>query len=386
MDDLDRIAGLHAAERPPSPATTAAARARLLAEARPAVRRPGPMAPRTRVAVAAFLAAAVVATAWGLYAWRTRPLYGVEPLAGQSGPAARFLLAAADGRARNPSDGEVWYRRSTVGGTVLVTSPYRPGVRYAMEVEQDDYTLTVAHGTLPRRRFSHAATSRGWQGRRIDVRPATPVDRTIWKADLRPDAATLGVNAPERAIGPEMGNGPVLDFGDEDARKLPADPAKLRAWLLNYATQFDHQRLPDPDRYLFGSASFLLVDAPVSDAVRIATYRVLASLKGVQAITATDAAGRISKGVAMRETTPENGTVELQLLVDARTGRLTASQTVIITPGSRNAGLRPGSRWFYEIVRQAEWTRTPPEKLLPKPDEEDDNVERGMVEISPPSE
>ena len=53
------------------------------------------------------------------------------------------------------------------------------------------------------------------------------------------------------------------------------------------------------------------------------------------------------RGVAMRQTTRDYGTIEWQLLIDPGTGRLTASQGIIVAPGRKNAGLRPGTRQFF---------------------------------------
>ncbi|QXJ21651.1 hypothetical protein AGRA3207_002526 [Actinomadura graeca] len=375
MRDLDdRIAGLHTATRPPSAETTAAARSALISEmgstAKPRrgrLKNVRPRAARWRVSlIAGATAAALVAGGWGFWSWHTRPLYSPEPLAGYSGPAATFLLAAADARARNAGDGQLWYRRAAVGGTVMAKSPYRAGVTYPMEVERDDFLLASTRKPFTADGSSHPTRHLEWPGDRLRVRPATPAARTEWKTDLRPEAEDLHIDSPGASVGPEMGGGPVLDFSDDTARRLPTDPAELRAWLLNYATRFDHKRLPDPELYLFRSASFLLVDAPVSDKVRIATYRLLASLKNVRAVTTTDAMGRSGQGVSMREVSEESGTLDIQLIIDPRNGRLIASQQIIATPGRLNAGLPSGVRWYYEVIRNADWTTTPVAELLPK--------------------
>jgi hypothetical protein len=82
-------------------------------------------------------------------------------------------------------------------------------------------------------------------------------------------------------------------------------------------------------------------------------------------VTATDAAGRSGPAVAMRESTREHGTIEWQLFIDRSTGRLTASQGVVVRPGTANAGLKPGVRQFFEVVSRAEWTNVPPMEQYP---------------------
>lgn len=376
MDDLTLISRMHTAERTPSPETTRAARRRLLAEAArtaatPVRGRRGaplPRSKRTMTLVAAATACVLAGVCWTGYRWETRPLYHPEPLADQNGPASTFLLAAADAKTRHASDGRFWYVHRVVGETVVASSPYHPGVHYTVQLTRDSYSLGAKSakefGTLPRDKGPLTGTR--WDGPNVDVRPATPADAKAWEADLRPGAQDLHLPGPDEERGPFKQEGAELDFGIRDERRLPANPPELRAWILNYATKFDHTRLRDPDLYLFTAAPILLVDRVVTDRVRIATYRMLAGLHDVKTINGTDAAGRPGRGVAMRQTTRDYGTIEWQLLIDPGTGRLTASQGIIVAPGRKNAGLRPGTRQFFEIVKTAEWTNAPRDSLLPK--------------------
>lgn len=373
MDDLTLISRMHTEERPASAETEQAARRRLLAEAAaPRTRRLARLLqPKRRAAlVAAATACALAAASWTAYRGETRPLYQPEPLAGQNGPASTFLLAAADASTRHASDGRLWYVHRVVGKSVVVPSTRHRGAHYTVQTTKDAYILSAKSakdfGPLPGGDL-HAPTSLGWDGEKVAVRPATPADGRAWKADGRPDAARLGIgNLGDEVGGPFLQEGAELDFGVDEARRLPADPSELRAWLLNYATKFDHRRLRAPDLYLFLNAPSLLADRPVTDRVRIATYRMLAGLRGVKTINGTDAAGHQGRGVAMRQTTRDYGTIEWQLLIDPETGRLTASQGIVVAPGTKNAGLRPGTRQFFEIVKTAEWTNAPRDSLLPK--------------------
>ncbi|WP_026411453.1 hypothetical protein [Actinomadura oligospora] len=289
--------------------------------------------------------------------------YEVEPVEYQRSDAARLLLAAADGMAKTSGKGDLWYRRSSVGETVVVRSPGRPGVKYAVRVEQDTHLLASADEPLPARdgqgrpvRRKDRVRSSEWSDDQVTVRPASPADEAEWKADGEPGSGALHTGEPARSPGPGMaGGGSALDFGVDEARRLPADPAELRAALLNHAARSGHERIRSTDEYLYSGASVLLVDVPVDDDVRVATYRLLASLRGVRAVTAADATGRRLQGVALRRATPENGTIDSELLIDPADGRLAAGQDVVVTPGTRNANLRPGDLWRYEIVRQAGW-------------------------------
>ncbi|WP_026411454.1 hypothetical protein [Actinomadura oligospora] len=379
MRDLEVLAALHKPERAPSDAARAAARSLLMDEitreggGRRRALAPG-KPPKAGFLLLLGAVAATSLTALSLVTgfWRdVNPYYKVEPIEYRKGDAAQFLLAAADGRAKAPSKGDLWYRRSSIGETVVVRSPIRPGVEYTVQVEQDSYLLaspkplSMGDGLRRRNGRTPRVLSTEWYGDEVTVRPASPADAAKWEADGKPDAADLG-GEPSRSIGPEKGGGPVLDFGVEGARRLPADPAELRAALLNYAVKVGHTRVEDPDEYLYFGASFLLVDVPVADDVRTAAYRLLASLRGVRAVTAADATGRRLQGVAFRTTTYEDGTMDSELLIDPTTGTLVAAQEVVVTPGMCNADLRPGDRWRYELVRQAGWTDRPAESLLPK--------------------
>ncbi|WP_131735802.1 hypothetical protein [Actinomadura roseirufa] len=248
----------------------------------------------------------------------------------------------------------------------MAKSRHRKGVMYPMELDRDDFLLASPLKPFAGSDAAHPTTRVEWPGERLRARPATAAARSAWNADRRPSADGLRTEAPERSIGPAMGGGTALDFSDETARGLPTDPAELRSWLLNHVTRTGPKSLRDPDLFLFQSASFLLGGAPVSEKVRVATYRLLASLKNVRLINATDARGRSGKAVSMRETSNGAGTVDLQLLIDPRNGTLTASQLIVVAPGQRNAVLPPGVRWYYEVIENAEWTEKPASSLLPK--------------------
>jgi hypothetical protein len=329
---------------------------------------PLPRSKWTMTLVAAATACVLAATAWTAYRSETRPLYHPEPLADQNGPASTFLLAAADAKTRHASNGRLWYVHRVVGESVVVPSTLHPGVHYTVQITKDAYALGARSakdfGRLPHENGDTTGIS--WDGDGVDVRPATPADSKAWKADGRPGTKDLRLSGPDEERGPFQQEGAMLDFGPADERRLPANPSKLRAWILNYATKFDHRPLRDPDLYLFLNAPSLLADRAVTDRVRIATYRMLAGLRDVKTITGTDAAGHPGRGVAMRQTTRDYGTIEWQLLIDPETGRLTASLGIVRTPGRENAALRPGTRQFFEIVKTAGWTNAPPDSLLPK--------------------
>ncbi|WP_433330546.1 CU044_5270 family protein [Spirillospora sp. CA-294931] len=369
MDELTMVSELLTEERPASAQTTRDARRRLTTEISGRRRRPS----RRGLVLVAGATAASLAVGVAYHQWTTRPLYKPEPLTAQSGPAANFLLAAANAKEKAPTDGRLWYVSSVAGTTEFVPSPKKPGTRYSLEVRQGRYSIAAKTENGLGKDWS----SLGGELGDPEIRPVGPADERAWTADGRPGVSDFqlpcdpkgrsacgGLGAQER--GPAPGEGAQLDFGVETARKLPTDPSKLRAWLLNYATKFDRRRLRNPDLYLFAQASYLLVESPVPDRVRVAVYRVMASLNGVRMITTRDADGRAGRAVAMRQTTPEHGTLDWQLVIDGSTGRVTATQAIVERPGTANSGLRPGTRQHFEVIKKSEWTNAPYKSLVPK--------------------
>ncbi|MFG2002274.1 hypothetical protein ACGFNU_24290 [Spirillospora sp. NPDC048911] len=359
MDELAKVGELLTADHPSTVHAIEKSRRRLLNEATRAhrwhPRRSVTRMPRRQVALVVVVTVVITLVGgWGARAWWTRPLYRPEPLAGQTGPAASFLLSAADGSARRVATGAHWYLEALNGITVVVKSPTRPNVRYTVEISRSTYALAVDARKERQGKWAQ------WDGDDVVVRPLSDADRAAWTADGEPDAFALNAELPARLDGPDTQEGGYFDIGPAEARELPADPSELRAYILNYATKFDHERLREPDLYLFVYAPLLLAELPVSDRVRIATYRILASLKGVRMVNATDAVGRSGRAVSMRQTTRDYGTIDWQLFIDPWSGRLTASQGVVVTPGAKNAGVPPGSRQFFQVVRKADWTNEPP--------------------------
>lgn len=383
MDELKMVRDVLTEERPADESTKAAARARLLGEAAPGRRpvfprvRPGvPATRRARLGLVAGVAAAAVAVAGGVHYVQTRPLYHPEPLAGAQGPAGRFLLSAADAKQAHATTGRFWRVDETIGRTVVLRSRHQPGVRYRVELSSDRHTLSSKepngiHGT------SGDSDAESWDDDHgvYRVRPVGARDRAAYIADGRPRPdyelssgayGRVGAWSGEPQRGPVDPEGGALDFSRETAEDMPADPSELRAWLLNYATRFDHERLRNPDLYLFTNASALLLDGVISDQVRASTYRILAGLKGVRPIHDVDYGGaHRGRGVAMRQVTARYGTIDWQLIIDSQTGVLEGSQAVVVKPGPKTAGLRPGDRLYFEVVRNASWNNTPQHRQEP---------------------
>ncbi|WP_204078604.1 hypothetical protein [Planotetraspora phitsanulokensis] len=150
-------------------------------------------------------------------------------------------------------------------------------------------------------------------------------------------------------------------------QELPADPDRLRDWFLslpNSPTQpapqvgVTPQGLPDAtlapvpspvlndaqiNEWLFGAASKMILESPITPAGRAAVLRMLADIPGVELIGKVhDADGRAGTAIAWNHRTPD-GKKEVhsqaRLIIDVKTGRALAAEDVVTGP---NNMLYPG--------------------------------------------
>jgi hypothetical protein len=185
----------------------------------------------------------------------------------------------------------------------------------------------------------------------LGAEPLTATDRAAWQRDGEPatwaDATTVDGADPEgRSISttgrPPFGN-PIgtgaqsFALGDRNVTQqeldaLPTDPARLRSTLLGYFAGGGGDLPSDPDRWLFTVGSSIVVDLPVSPAVRAAAYRMLDGLHGVRDLgSVQDADGRTGQAVAVVDDT-RNGTFESRLVIDPASGRPLAQETWAVGP------------------------------------------------------
>jgi len=105
---------------------------------------------------------------------------------------------------------------------------------------------------------------------------------------------------------------------------LPTDAAALKSWLLN---RFQQVGIQEPRDYaLFWNAKSLVMDLPVTPAVRAAAYRMMADLTGVTLLgTVTDQRGRSGMAVAYTRG-GDAGSSEVRLIIDPATGQALAEE------------------------------------------------------------
>lgn len=151
----------------------------------------------------------------------------------------------------------------------------------------------------------------------------------------------------------------------EDLRKVPADPAALKKYLL---TMYSGQAGPEVeqagrvDLWLFSVARDLLNGFfPVSQAVQAAAYRMLAELPGVKVIPSTrDPEGRPGSAISITEQQQKRGLVEHRMVFDPATGAFLANLEIAAQPAGQLAGVAPGTPYATYVYLVDVWTDESP--------------------------
>ncbi|WP_141956500.1 CU044_5270 family protein [Actinoallomurus bryophytorum] len=232
----------------------------------------------------------------------------------------------------------------------------------------------------------------------LGAQPATPADREAWRKAGSPRVFRTSrgkrTRAPERVVvwrgsAAEIldGMGAASQAGLDRLRQLPADPGKLRTWLLAlpdsptqrkpnvgklpsaFPSAMPRPWAPPPgtraalEEWLFVQGSSLILYSPVTPKVRAAAFRMLATLPDVKpAGTVRDAYGREGTAVAMDEIDPLGQPIHVQqrLVIAPASGRALASEEVVLGPNANFPELPTGSVGSTTTVRTADWTDTAP--------------------------
>ncbi|HEY3687284.1 MAG TPA: CU044_5270 family protein [Streptosporangiaceae bacterium] len=305
------------------------------------------------------------------------------------GPGRPVLLAAADTAAHAaPGAGRYWRTSADVGNVVRVggAEPYLIAERGRVEAWSARASGDFSGYSQP-----------------LGVDLATAADRAAWRRDGSPTswngAAATGLADPEGYTdgGGTARTAPGARVNDTDAggtpgkpfmvgpralspaglRALPADPAKLRALLLQDWRRLRSAGDQTEASYLMETAPRILT-MPVPPEVRAALYRMLAGLPDVRSLgTVRDVAGRRGAAIAVDavhrqcgDGRPADGgavgrvpwcTVQQRLVINPATGMpLAVELRYVKRPDGRwNA---PGGLFSYQVYRAAGWTDAAPPK------------------------
>ncbi|WP_246380315.1 CU044_5270 family protein [Nonomuraea soli] len=212
--------------------------------------------------------------------------------------------------------------------------------------------------------------------RDLGVTPATDADRALWEKAGSPREVSFNGHkritmqgGPSKPHAGKSADKEIFWLGRNvtmaDLQALPSDPEALKADLLRfYKGQATESNAPSTeDGWLFQVAEGLITTMPVSPEVRAGAFRMLASLPSVTSLgQVTDAAGRTGTAIAIEgesQTTPgdaKKGVVQIQLIIDEKSGRALGRQSVVVVAGGAQKGLAPGTVWNAMTVLEARWT------------------------------
>ncbi|MEU4428963.1 CU044_5270 family protein [Actinoplanes sp. NPDC024001] len=325
--------------------------------------------PAGALAVAAVAAVAVSVTGTG----------GAPPAPGGTGPAtgaarppsaSQLLLAAAERSSQDvPGTGRYLVVRTENGSVLTVgsgASTYRMTARTSFE------TWLSRSGKEPGRVISQP----------LGLTPLTPSDAAAWRAAGSPATVLVGKPLPNGELGPgspvSVAAGPRRSDTNRDAqtyavgadgisvrdlKKLPAEPAALRAALLRHFDGGGGDVPTDREQWLLTVTSGLLTEIPVSGPVRAAAFRLIATLPGVRSLgVVADQHGRAGQGFAFTSASAFTGAIERRFVIDPASGRVLGEESRVLRPAGTTARLEPGSLLAYQVVLEQRITGgTPPE-------------------------
>ncbi|MEW2356262.1 hypothetical protein [Spirillospora sp. NPDC029432] len=301
----------------------------------------------------------------------------VAPQPGADGSARSILLAAAEQAAQEP-EGRYW-RVQTIDGQAYRVGKGAGG--YTILGHQSQWDRWTARST---------SDTDVHYARDLGAKPLTLADKAAWLKAGSPatmrvwsdDRWTTLSTVPGRTPGARSG-GWTADKTDPARKKLmnkkrdercarPGDPS-LR-WSCHARKQAPGDWLhtaedPKQVKAVLGTGDAggrlmagydFLTHRPATPKVRAAAFRALADVSGVRSIgEVTDDRGRTGIGLAARGTAA--GTVyDYQLILKPGTYELLAGRRVVVKPGGKMAGMRPGDVLSRELVLSAGWTDKSP--------------------------
>ncbi|MFI6484970.1 CU044_5270 family protein [Nonomuraea sp. NPDC050663] len=347
-----------AADGPVDPRTRHAELAHAFAQPRQAPRRsrkPLVWSVGLAAAAAAVTAVAVVGVPETV---QQRPPAAATTAAATELSARDILLVAATNAEREPADsGEFWYV-SNKWRTLFKTNE---GFVISLGGESETWV---------------GAKEQHFTMRDLGPTPATDADRALWEQAGSPREVSFSgqkrITMREGASKPHTGKSndkEIFWLGRNvtmaDLQALPSDPEALKADLLRFYTgQATESNAPSTeDGWLFQVAEGLITTMPVSPEVRAGAFRMLAGLPSVTSLgQVTDAAGRTGTAIAIEgesQSTPgdaKKGVVQIQLIIDEKSGRALGRQSVVVVAGGAQRGLAPGTVWNAMTILESGWT------------------------------
>ncbi|GII77434.1 hypothetical protein Sru01_24160 [Sphaerisporangium rufum] len=382
IDQLRAARPAHLADTRVDEGTRAAELARAMATPRPAPARRRPAVRRGwgfgLAGAAATATAVAVAVSGGGGTAPRAPSDGSlaasrAPSADASAPPVRLsaravLLAAAERAAGTADEVGAYWHTVTVSGSVFAAKG--GGYRIVHRQRSEQWTPSATGGEQIGRSQTLGARPLAAEDEAAWRRAGSPVEIPVTVAG-KPKPMTLSTRPGEV----QDSRAPLVD-GDKvfwlgrnvtfaELRGLPDDPGRLKAWLLRSYDGHDTESSGIPmssDAWLFAVTNGLILDMPVTPAVRGAAFRMLAELKSIKvAGEVADGEGHTGTAVAITEPALKDGSrLESRLIFDEATGRPLGAQRVVVRSGGSVAGLPPGTVWNRQAVISAGWTDEAP--------------------------
>ncbi|MFD1082320.1 CU044_5270 family protein [Micromonospora andamanensis] len=244
----------------------------------------------------------------------------------------------------------------------------------ATPVTTADGTYTMFDRTGGQYWLARSDTDRSWvRTQSLGAVPAAPSDEAAWRRHGSP--AVIRVTKPkpfDLRIAPGEVHGNTVDpehlfaLGDRNISQaqldaLPTDPAALRGALLSRFDGGGGDMPTDRDQWLTTVAAHLVIDLPVSNEVRAAAYRMLATMPGIRELgTVHDLHGRPGQAVAFMQDSPGIGRFEVRLIIDPGTGQALAEERRAVEPRGHLSWIKPGAISGYTLLLVSEATDASP--------------------------
>ncbi|MEU8354655.1 hypothetical protein AB0C27_01475 [Nonomuraea sp. NPDC048882] len=271
--------------------------------------------------------------------------------------AGAAVLGTPPAVAATPPEGAYWHTRTLM----TETHPGRFGTR--------------AHPYSLVERFVgvrwNAPDGRAWfGGRLLGVRPKTAADRKAWQRDGSPSTWSETLDGKTVKLSTPPGRGSLtaapkgrdqFEFAGQrltydEIQRLPADPARLKAWLMKAGRV---GREMDLTAWVEETLPMLLHDIPAPKQVRAAAYQALLSLPGARVHgEAKDELGR--SGAALVIDRPGGKakrapSTRVRMIVD--TGRM----VLLAQDQLGTSGGKASAEWSYrKTLIEVGWTDAPP--------------------------
>ncbi|MBQ0892055.1 CU044_5270 family protein [Micromonospora sp. U56] len=235
---------------------------------------------------------------------------------------------------------------------------------HAVPVEAADGTYTMFHKTGGEYWLARSSAGSSWASSQpLGAAPATPSDEAAWRRNGSPTVVRITKPkpydlqiAPGKIYRDRVDPAHLFALGDRNVSQaqldgLPTDPAALRAALLNRFDGGGGDMPTDRDQWLFTVGAHLVIDLPVSNEVRAAAYRMLATVPGVRGLGVVhDMRGRPGQAVAFAQDSPGNGRFEVRLIINPDTGQALAKEMRVMEPRGSWSWLAPGALYTYDLV------------------------------------